>query len=44
METMSLGFAPGYEASELDKIEMVVASLGRDLADKVEDIVLPPRG
>ena len=44
METMSLGFAPSYEASELDEIEMAVAPLAWDLADRVEDIVLPPRG
>ena len=44
MEMMSLGFTPGYEASELDEIEMVVVPLARDLADKVEDIVLPLRG
>ena len=42
METMSLSFAPGYKASELDEIEMVVAPLAWDLADRVEDIVLPP--
>ena len=41
LETMSLGFAPGYEASKLDEIETVVAPLARDLADRVEDIVLP---
>ena len=44
METMSLGFAPSYEASELDEIEMAVAPLVRDLVDRVKDIVLPPRG
>ena len=44
LETMSLGFVPGYEASELDEIEMAVAPLARDLADRVEDIVLPRRG
>jgi len=27
LETMSLGFAPGYEAQELDEIETVVAPL-----------------
>ena len=27
LEMMSLGFAPGYEASELDKIELVVTPL-----------------
>ena len=44
LETMSLGFAPGYEASKLDEIETAVAPLVRNLADKVEDIVLPQRG
>ena len=44
METMSLGFASGYKASELDEIETVVAPLMRNLADKVEDIVHPQRG
>ena len=44
VETMSLGFAPGYEASELDEIETAVAPLSRDLADKIEDMVLPQRG
>ena len=44
LETMSLGFAPGYEVSELDEIEMAVAPLARDLADRVKDIVLPQRG
>ena len=38
---MSLGFAPGYEASELYEIETAVAPLAWDLADRVEDIVLP---
>ena len=44
LETMSLGFAPGYEAFELDEIEKVVAPAAQDLADKVEEIVLPRRG
>ena len=44
LEMMSLGFAPGYEASKLDEIETAVAPLPWDLADRVEDIVLPPRG
>ena len=44
LETMSLGFAPSYEASELDEIEMTVAPLAWDLADRVKDIVLPWRG
>ena len=41
---MSLGFVPGYEASELDEIEKAVAPVTRNLVDKVEDIVLPWRG
>jgi len=41
LETMSLGFASGYEAHELDEIETVVAPLSQNLADKIEDIVLP---
>ena len=44
METMSLSFAPGYEAHELDKIETAVAPLSWDLVDRIEDIVLPRRG
>ena len=44
LETMSLGFAPGYEASELDEIETAVAPLAQDLANRVKDIVLPRRG
>ena len=41
---MSLGFAPGYEASKLDEIETAVAPLAWNLVDKVEEIVLPRRG
>ena len=44
LEIMSLGFTPSYKASELDEIETVVDPLAWDLADRVEDIVLPPRG
>ena len=44
METMSLGFAPGYEASELDEIEKAVAPIAWNLAEKIEEIVLPQRG
>ena len=36
LETMSLGFALSYEASELDEIETAVAPLVRDLADRVK--------
>jgi len=41
METTSLGFTPGYTNTELDEIEAVMASLSWDLANKIEDIVLP---
>ena len=44
METMSLGFMPSYEASELDEIEKVVAPIARNLVEKIEEIVLPQRG
>ena len=44
LETMSLSFAPSYEAHELDEIETAVAPLACDLANKIEDIVLPQRG
>ena len=41
LETMSLGFAPGYTDAELDEIETAVAPLLRDLADKIEDCSTP---
>ena len=43
LEIMSLGFVPGYEASELDEIEKAVTPIARNLADMLKDIVLPPR-
>ena len=43
MEAMSLGFVPGYEASKLDEIEKAVTPIARNLADRMKDIVLPPR-
>ena len=43
-EVMSLGFAPGYEPSELDEIEATVTPLAETLASKIEDMVLPRRG
>ena len=43
LEAMILDSALGYEASELDEIEVVVAPLAETLARKVEDIVLPQR-
>ena len=44
LETMSLGFAPGYEASELDEIETTVTPIARNLANRIKNIVLPRRG
>ena len=44
MEAMIHGFAPGYIAHELEEMETAVAPLSQDLADRIEDIVLPWRG
>ena len=41
---MSHGYAPGYEVHELEEMETAVAPLSQDLADRIEDIVLPRRG
>ena len=43
LEVMSLGFAPGYENSELDEIEKAVTPIARNLANRLKDIVLPLR-
>jgi len=43
LEVMSLGFMPGYENSELDEIEKAVTPIVRNLANRLKDIVLPPR-
>ena len=43
MEVMSLGFTPGYENSELDEIEKAVTPIALNLADRMKDIVHPPR-
>ena len=43
LEVMSLGFAPGYENSELDEIEKAVTPIVRNLANRLKDIGLPPR-
>ena len=42
LEAMSHSYAPGYEVHELE-METVVAPLSQDLADKIEDVVLPQR-
>ena len=44
LEAMSLGFTPGYEASEMDEIEAAVTPLVETLVSKIEDMVLPRRG
>ena len=44
LETMSHGYVTGYEVHEPDEMEAAVAPLSQDLADKIEDIVLPQRG
>jgi len=41
LETMSLGFVPGYEASKLDEIETAVTPIARNLANRIKDKVLP---
>jgi len=38
---MSHGYAPGYEVHKLEEMETAVAPLSQDLADRIEDIVLP---
>ena len=43
LEVMSLSFVPGYENSELDEIEKAVTPIARNLANRLKDIVLPPR-
>ena len=44
LETMSHGYALGYEVHELEEMEAMVATLSQDLVDKIEDVVLPWRG
>jgi len=44
LEKTSHGYAPGYEVHELEEMEAVVAPLSWDLADRIEDIVLPWKG
>jgi hypothetical protein len=41
---MSQGYAPSYEVKELEKIEDDMASLSKDLANRIADTVLPQRG
>ena len=44
LRAMSLGFAPGFELSELDEIEAALTPLAESLVSKIEDMVLPLRG
>ena len=41
---MGLGFAPGYEPSDLDVVEVTVTPFAETLASRIEDLVLPERG
>ena len=43
LEVMSLGFALGYEDSELDEIEKAVTPIARNLVNRLKDMVLPLR-
>ena len=43
MEVMSLGFAPGYEDSEMDEIEKAVTPIARNLVNRLKDMILPSR-
>ena len=44
METMIHSYVLGYEVHELEEMEAAVAPLSLDLADRIEDVVLPWRG
>lgn len=44
LETMSLGFVPGYEASKMDEIETALTPIVWNLANIIKDIVLLRRG
>ena len=44
LETMSHGYVPGYEVHELEVMQAAVAPLSQDLANRIEDVVLPQRG
>jgi hypothetical protein len=38
---MSLGYAPDYDEKELEELEEAVVPLSRDLAGRIQDVVLP---
>ena len=44
LEAMSHIYMLVYEVHELEEMEMAVAPLSQDLADRIEGIVLPQRG
>jgi len=41
LEVMCHGYAPDYEVHKLEEMETAVAPFSQDLADRIEDIVLP---
>ena len=43
-EATCLGFAPGYDNSELDAVEATVTPIAKTLVSKIKDMVLPRRG
>ena len=43
LEAMSHDYAPGYEVHELE-METAMAPLSQDMADRIEDAILPQRG
>jgi len=43
-EAMSLGFAPGYDNSEMDAVEATVTPFVETLVSRIEDMVLLDRG
>jgi hypothetical protein len=44
LEAMSLGYPPGYDEKELEKLEKAMVPRSQDLAGRIKDIVLPRRG
>jgi hypothetical protein len=41
LKAISLGYVPSYEDKELEEMETVVDPLSQDLANSLENIVLP---
>jgi hypothetical protein len=44
LDVMSLGYAPSYDKKELGELEEAMIPLSRDLARRIQDVVLPRRG